>query len=978
MIEKTIEPADMPQLFAEYLTQTDATFVFSSDIAADTWSDWVVSHADESGVAAVALERFIAWDSFKSKHLCTALDGRTAVPSLLRKFFVSSLIAENAAAALNGAPLFKRIISPAFAAESQSFTDWISKMLPQLQFWHDRYEQFVPQPDFDAENRDYLFLYERYRSFLDANRLFEQAWIEPALHDARKTFVILYPEILEDFAEYRECLEAAKNVVLVRMKDAAAAPAVYKYADARTELRRTILQIRTLVEEKEADWIDIALNVPDIETYRPYLERELKNYCVPFIIRSGIPLSANGAGAVFNQIKECYASDFSFESVRSLLQNEYIPWKENDFDTEERSAALDFRTLKENLVREGSRMRCLCPYSDSDGTQVDVWEESLRAASGCELELRFYRSLKNDIIRMCEASGFDGVRAAWFEFKAHYLAADGFSPAADSIISRCIVELSALADIQKKYARAANLSILRPYDFFLNELASKTYRPQEKINGISVFPYRLAAEAHFRFHFVIDASQKNLSVQYGYLPFLSAAKRRALRIDGAWEADASAYFIRLYAKDSGGKTIFSYGEQSFSGFAIAHNALTLHKTKKNESPLTALDTDDFIKSERDWFLGRRDAPARFTARQKDAFTRWKASRSGAADHPLAPIVIQKAHFTLFENRRRGTDAPRCMTITQSDMKSFFPCPRKWLFNTVFALKEDSLDTDLMSVFDMGIINHAVLERFMRPYQDAGQRLPTVGSDGVFTEEEKIQAELTAITRAVICSPEMPFAASALAKEALLSQSRAIASGILDFLHVMLKKREDGGFGGTAVDALEQWFSAPDPRGLWRYSGRIDCVLSDGDSFIIDYKNTESATPSIGACIADKDGLLSDFQIALYVFLIDAQKQKETAKALFFAVRNKKSVVIVDSEKKGRSGAKTPEDFQPSIEAFLAYAERFYDKVERADFTPLTDSSDRYTSVQPFENCTGCSYAGICRTRYRIAAAPIARAAQGGR
>ena len=78
MIEKTIEPADMPQLFAEYLTQTDATFVFSSDIAADTWSDWVVSHADESGVAAVALERFIAWDSFKSKHLCTALDGRTA------------------------------------------------------------------------------------------------------------------------------------------------------------------------------------------------------------------------------------------------------------------------------------------------------------------------------------------------------------------------------------------------------------------------------------------------------------------------------------------------------------------------------------------------------------------------------------------------------------------------------------------------------------------------------------------------------------------------------------------------------------------------------------------------------------------------------------------------------------------------------------------------------------------------------------
>ncbi len=979
MIEKAIDPVDMPHIFSCYLPQKNAVFIFSSDIAADTWSDWAVLNAGESGTDALALERFIAWDGFKSAYLCASLDGRNAIPSLLRKLFVSALIEENAAAALNGKPLFKRIIAPAFASDSQSLTDWISQMLPQLQLWHDRYEQFVPKPDFDEENSDYLFLYERYRAFLDKNGLFEQAWIRPALQDAQRTFVILYPEILEDFAEYRECLEQAKNVVLIKMPDApaacAAAPSVYKYADARTELRRTILQIRNLVEQKKAEWIDIALSVPDIETYRPYLERELKNYCVPFVIRSGVPLSANGAGAVFRQIKDCYASDFSFESVRSLLQNEYIPWKTLNPEAAKRSAALDFRILKENLVREGSRMRCLCPYTGADGKRVDVWEASLRATVVNELELRFYLSLKNDIIRLCEAADFDGVRTAWFEFKGRYLAEDDFSSAADNIISRCIVELSALSDIERKYALSARLS--HPYDFFLNELASKTYRPQEKINGISVFPYRLAAQSHFLFHFVIDASQKNLSVQYDYLSFLSAAKRRALHIDGgAWKTDASPYFIRLYAKDSGGETNFSYGEHGFSGFAIAHNALTLYKEEKN-SPLAALDSGDFIKREHDWLLGRAYAPERLTGRQKDAFSRWQTARSGTGGHPLSPIVIRKARAVLFENRRQETDGePLLMTITQSDMNNFFPCPRKWLFKTALALKEDSLDTDLMSVFDMGIVNHAVLERFMRPYRETGRRLPSVTAEGVFADESAIQAEIARITGSVICSPQMPFSESALAKETLLCQRNAIASGILDFLHTMLKARKDGGFGGTAVDALEQSFAAPDPGGLWRYFGRIDCVLSEEDSYIIDYKNT--GVPKIASCIADEEGALSNFQIPLYVFLIDAQRQKETVKALFFSVRDKKATFIVNADRKGREGAKTPEDFKPTVDAFLAYAKRFYDKAERADFTPARDTSDRYNAVRPFEHCTECSYASICRTLYRIAASPIESTAQGGR
>ena len=81
------------------------------------------------------------------------------------------------------------------------------------------------------------------------------------------------------------------------------------------------------------------MNIPDLETYRPYLERELTKYCVPFVIRAGYPLIKNTAGQVFAEIQKCYDSDFSYDSVRALILDEYIPWKE------------EFSQVRQNLIR---------------------------------------------------------------------------------------------------------------------------------------------------------------------------------------------------------------------------------------------------------------------------------------------------------------------------------------------------------------------------------------------------------------------------------------------------------------------------------------------------------------------------------------------------------------------------------------------------------------------------------------------------
>ncbi|MGP1459085.1 MAG: PD-(D/E)XK nuclease family protein [Treponema sp.] len=976
---KKISAARIADVLCGYLSSADSVFVFSTDVACDTWSDWAVRNADQTRISAVALERFIAWDTFKSAYLHASSKEKNAVPSAVRKMFVSSLIEENSRAALAGSPLFRRIISPAYADSSASFTDWIAKLLPALKVWRERYDRFAGQPDFDEENLDYLLLYERYSAFLEKNNLFEQSWTELSLQETDKQFVIFYPEILEDFHEYRAIIENAANAVVVSLPEEDEPPSAAKYADSRAELRYTVLKIRALVEHGGADWTDIAVSVPDLQTYRPYIERELKNYCVPFVVRAGIPLAANGAGAIFNQIKECYASDFSFDAVRSLLQNEYVPWKGGSKDGA--PTATNFRILKENLVRAGSRMRCLCPYYEG-GKKIDSWEESLKGDAHSQLELNFYRNLKEDITRMCRAASFDGVRSAWFEFKAHYIEESEFSSESDKIISRCITELSALADIQHAYA-AANLTLSDPFSFFLREIAAKTYRPQEKLDGISVFPYRLAAEAQFPFHFVIDSSQKNLTVQYRTFEFLSRAKREALHIDSSMEAgDVSKLFARLYASASGGKIEFSYGEQSFQGFAVAHNALKLRPdASEEERTLRAeLDKADFMKAERNWFLCGGDAPSRLTLRQKSAFECWRrALPDGKTESPLSDAALQRIHATLYENRalssRSGVSGGNAkMTLTQSDMKNFFPCPRKWIFQNALRIREDTLEADLLSPFDMGTINHAALERFMRPYRDDGVPLPCVNEAGAFDDEHAIQTRLEAVVREVIALPEMDFSRSALTKAALSSQTRAIAAGVLDFLHFMLQKREDGGFGGAKVDCLEEWFSLAREDCDWNYLGRIDCVLSDGGkNFIIDYKNSKSSVPPLSACFADDEGRISDFQIPLYVLLLSAQAQTEVSKALFLAIKDKAQSTVVNAEKKdNRSHAKTPEDYQTTLDSFFEYAKRFYEKVRSHDFTPRRSPRDIYFDARPFEDCASCSYAAVCRTVYKAAGESLAR------
>ncbi|MCR5252142.1 MAG: PD-(D/E)XK nuclease family protein [Treponema sp.] len=968
-----LSPDELSGFFKKELANPNSVFVFSTDVVMNSWIDWCITHPDESGIDAVPLERFMAWDKFKGEAVRAKEEGKASIPSILRKFFVRSLIAENAASP-DQTPIFKKIINPDYRREAGSFTDWISKMLLSLKLWHDKITA-AKNYTLDEEDTDYLELYKRYSDFLEKHELFEPSWIEPDFSSEGKNYIIFYPEILGDYADYINIFENCPEITIVSLPPLTSEETANeanqilcnKYSDSRKELRRTILEIRKLA--KEVSWNEITLNVPDLETYRPYLERELTKYCVPFVIRAGYPLIKNTAGQVFAEIQKCYDSDFSYDSVRALILDEYIPWKE------------EFSEVRQNFIRAGNELRCICGFDEKTAEGIkhfDSWESALSLTSNENArELDFYRSLKADISAICKAGSFSAVHAAWIIFRDKYLSLGEFSENANAIIGRCITELNKLIEIEESYCTGENaaLKITNHFDFYITELNSKTYTPQDKKTGVQVYPYKLTAGAAFNHQFVIDSNQNNLEIQYPRLGFLNAEKRRALGLDeDDKKFNASRAFIRLYASSNDGKTVyFSFAEESFAGFAICHNALKEVKTSNDE-----LDKEDFILAEKNYMLGKSSAEENSTlklsADQKKQINWWQFFNSpedGTEEYQPGEILKEKIREVLIENREKNFEQKDGkIAITQNDMRNFFPCHRKWLFSNVINLKEDSLDTDLMGPFDMGTINHKILELFMQDYLKSQEPLPTA-VEGTFENEDQIRARIKEYSQKTISCNTEDYSKCPLTQIMLTSQLDGIANHIMDFLHGFLqanippekfnKSSKTQGYGGCMVKGVELKLSAQNPDADYNYYGTLDLLLTSATQntdatgwTIIDYKNTK--IPTAKSIMLDDEGKLGNFQMPMYISLI--KKTKSTGEidvARFYSIKGDSSSPAIDRYTDG----KQEDDFKPVLDAFKEYSEKFAGDVYSGSLAPDPQQVDIY------KDCISCSFKSVCRYNYEV-------------
>ena len=909
----------MPSVFdiiRENITEKrDTSFVFPSETTASLWARKICFHGI---VRSLSPERFLAWDRFKEEAIHTKEKNRRPVSSLIRHLFALSLTKKNAAA-----PFLKAIIPPEYAENSGVFANSIAGILSSLRRWEKLHEAGHIRND--DEDHDLYVIKTGYAAFLQENNLFEPSWEKMQFREKEKNYIVFFPEALSDFDEYRELLESPQ-ITLYSCADfslcAKEKPALVFFDSARKEIRTAVLELRRLHKEG-LSYEEVAITLPDFKNMAPYVERELALYDIPFTTRSGRCLGEYPIGRLFSLIGECSASLFSFDAVKRLVLDIGIPWK----DMEKNRA----------LIAYGIENHCAAPFRDRSRT-ADAWEEGFKQNPDENLSA-YYRELKKSITGITGAATFREIMEQYHVFRS-FLDMEQCSAESDAVLARCIEELSVLTETEETLP---GLTPGAPFNFYVSHLKEKNYVYIRNTGGVNLYDYPVAAGTPYGCHFLLNASQASVSVQYRPLPFLRQDKRAKL---GIGDTDASAAMLSLFTiaawKDYSCHTRISASEKTFSGWAIPHSFFIMNQEKTVTEADKAADTEDLYNAEQRWralsSAGETGSsvkkPEQLHSIQKEGFKQWSAFLPESPSDKSRPYTEKTE--ALLQDRIRSKnlnpdrDGDAELSVSATDLNDFFTCPVSWLYRRIFRLEKFTLDASLLDAESLGIIYHRILERLFEHIKK---------SDLCFLKKNLgvYYNWLEEITPSVLRSSDT--LRGPLVYPLFVPLARSINRKLRAYL-----KTEALYFDQRKIMELERSYKVY--QGTLLLNGKIDRV-SEGP-VIIDYKSGSVPKKSHSRW-SIKDGLLN-FQMPMYIKLYEEVTGEKVKNALFADIKKNGFVSVVGAFRKEYFSR---DDYQITIDDLDRAIEEFKESTSRLDFT------------RKAQTCASCNYKTMCRTFYTL-------------
>ena len=648
--------------------------------------------------------------------------------------------------------------------------------------------------------------------------------------------------------------------------------------------------------------------------------------------------------------------------------------------------------MNQQLIAFGIENNCLCSYKDGN-TTVDVWQEAFKKKPQEERLKNMYETLRREVKRFATATTFEKLREAYFQFRDKFWDMSQASNECDLILGRCITELAGLMDLEQEFPQ---IQVPDPFGFFLQVLEEKEYLAQTRQRGVSVVPYRLAASAPAGCHIVVGASQKDITLVFQQLGFLSQLKRNRL---GLTDINPSDAFIALYQGHSSQPVRFTAAEKSFSGYAIPHNGLEAVKQEQD------LSKQDFLTGEAELFQAVRQGQQHQqdfvpTYIQKEGFLYWQQRVQKAAGSKSEDF-----HFPHWEENIKAklqTYVPqdsdqnhKSLRISQTHLNEFFTCPRKWYFNRILSLKEPDTQAQLMRDAWMGTIYHEIIRQYLEPLQRCGSPLVPLETDE-FKGEYLLPEEEQRLEDAVNLVLHSQSKLSPLTQELLLAQKDAITATAKKFImslcrnfphHQVVALEEKITCQPKQLDSLLEtlWSkgqipsickdfpsTAAERQALYQelqdfvLTGQLDCLLnSPEDSLILlDFKLGNAPSPAEST--VDDQGMMQNFQMAFYCLLYEALYPERTIDSAAF-------MTIKDGELKkifGFESSKLPQrevtvsaksrDILPynyTVAATLQYVKDFA--------TAITTSTFPQLAQVDYDTCKECAWKRICRTTYTV-------------
>lgn len=904
------------QSIKQYIEKRDTIFVFPSETASRFWLKRSFSFTHRR---TLSHERFISWDHFKKTTFNYSLSAFQPANEEVRTLFLHHLLAEN-----REKSFFRSIIPGEYAEYSPLQITALRKILPYLNRISD-----IPHLDQGIEagkKKDLLLLMDKYLEFLKAGRLFEPGYKKPGLELHNFNYLLFYPEILADFhyLNRKGWLSSHPGIEIISLTDEAPAPELKltSFENLEEELTWLLLKIGALLDNK-VDPAEIAISVPSLEQVESRLLLLSRLHEVPLQIHQSKPVLRYPQARLFSDMKSCIDSGFSIESLKALLLNRAVPWKNEQ--------------LNRKLIRFAVYYRVFRNYS-TPGVKIDLWQENIKKAlaaselqggfESAEIEkvTDYFKWLKSSLQAIAESRDFSELKKKLSKFSDSFLSTADFSEDELKVFKFSLKALDELITASARCCDSHQLST--PFTIWIAYLEEKPYAPGDLGPGIAVYPYRVAAGICPKHHFIINACQSGTEHIIKPYPFLNIHEEYNLAdILSTGEYDLSTPFIRLYSL-SGEEVFFSYARKSYSGISLppAHfvtsGAISNFSEKKEERL-----SDPYSMERALWAKEQVTRPERLYRGQLQSFSRAINTSLKVKSLNLWHTPLGQEQSRVISRRLRYRDG--YLAISPSSLEQYDNCAFGFLLARGLSMDEESYLPESWEARETGNILHEIYRRFYQWVIERGGSLKT----DRFT---LYQVQLKDITDGVLKSygRNQPLPIFPLWRE----KCRNIESLAPALLEVDMKI-----FPEQRIIDVEKLFTItlkPESRKV-KLTGRIDRIaVNNKGAGVVDYKKNK--TPKSRDIFAARP---TSFQIPFYILLL-AETGRKTDWAAYYSMEEKKYIMVLDNEPELQEYA--GQNLAETIEGMIK-------NIERGDFSMAT-------AVKKI-NCRFCPYQGICRHNF---------------
>ena len=914
-------PVDrVESIITKMLGDDGSVFVFPSEVAARFWHRRSLELTERR---AIRDARFLSWDRFKEECFSLTREERP-INGIGRTLFAATLLAENAARKPGEVPLLHAIVHPEFADNSGAFLKQLTGLLPQLAGLREALAAAekaargaVPiDPDF---RRDLEFLAGRYGQFLSANGLFEPSGERIDISRLARSYQLFFPEIIEDYRTFAPWLDSPRvTVVAIPVPPAAR---MVRFPTAIQELRALCVDLADLLDAGvRAD--EIAITAADLPRWEPHLRAEAALRGLPLDFRQGRPLSEYPAGRLFAAIGACDADCYSLESVKALLLDRAIPWRDG--------AGL------QKLVRFGIEHQCLRPFAEG-GALRDPWRFHLERLGEHSL-LSLYSRLRRELSAVVGAPGFRELKARLLAFASARLDPSRWSEESGRVFEYCLESLTDFVDTE---AALTGVRAPSPFALWRAHLDERIYVQRSTLTGIPVYPYRVAAGIGPRHHFVVGASQTATRVEWPLFPFLREDERRSL---GVIDRPFSDDFLTVFAQ-SGGEVHLSYSREDFVGPQLAPGWFVSQGSVHDYEESERLSLRDGFVRERVAWTGSRDAERPLFPSQKRgidhvAATAWvrRASdftRSAVGD----PVLVNQLLGQL-------TDEGERIRLSPTSLESFLACPFAYLFEKLLRVPRPREEAAFEDPLVVGTLMHQTLKVLFERIgaQDGRMLAGREGEHATWIDEaiEEVFARWEGEGRLFL---------PPIWRDLRGRLSEALAS-------LLALERER--FSGFEVGELEESFVSDGPIEGVLLEGKIDRVsYRDGEALVVDYKKHRH--PSLREIRGSVGERPVSFQIPFYVHLLE-KRGTPVGWAGYYDIDEGSYAPVMDARSGGGATGASARQLPLDRDEMAALRGRLEESVVEM---AMRLRAGAYQTGDAQKGCEACTLRSICRTRYTV-------------